>query len=144
MPASSDIWTSDSRGVTRVRDPRLSRCHRPAMPCARKLPADLETDPKKVLELLVGLPEVSVLGVDTSGSVVHLHVEKFARPVGCPTCGVVAQFRRLARGGADRSAGLRQAHWLHWHKRRWRCDDPDCAMGSWTEQDRVSQLRGWR
>ena len=25
---------------------------------------------------------------------------------------------------------------LHWHKRRWRCDDPDCAMGSWTEQDR--------
>ena len=24
---------------------------------------------------------------------------------------------------------------LHWHKRRWRCDDPDCAMGSWTEQD---------
>lgn len=63
------------------------------MPRCRKLPADLENDPKKVSELLVGLPEVSVLGVDTSGPVVQLHVEKFARPVGCTTCGVVAQFK---------------------------------------------------
>jgi hypothetical protein len=63
------------------------------MPPARKLPADLETDPKKVLELLVGLPEVSVLGVDCSGPVVDLHVEKVAEPVGCPTCGVLAQFK---------------------------------------------------
>ena len=80
------------------------------MPWARKLPVDLETDPKKVLELLVGLPEVSVLGVDTSGPVVQLHVETCARPVGCPTCGVVAQFKGWREVVLDRSAGLWQAH----------------------------------
>ena len=106
------------------------------MPCARKLPADLETDPKKVLELLVGLPQVSVLGVDTSSPVVHLHVEKVSRPVGCPTCGVVAQFQRLARGVLIDLPAFGKPTRLHWHKRRWRCDGPDCAMGSWTEQDR--------
>jgi hypothetical protein len=53
------------------------------MPRSRKLPTDLETDPKKMLELLVGLPEVSVLGVDCSGPVIDLHVEKLAEPVGC-------------------------------------------------------------
>ena len=63
------------------------------MPRARKLPADLETDPKKVLELLVGLPEVSVGCAHVWGPVVELHVEKVAEPVGCPTCGVVAQFK---------------------------------------------------
>jgi hypothetical protein len=40
------------------------------MPRSRNLPAELETDPKKVLKLVVGLPDVSVLGVNISGAVV--------------------------------------------------------------------------
>ena len=52
------------------------------MPRSRNLPAELETDPKKVLEVVVGLPDVSVLGVDTSGVVVDLHVEKVTELVG--------------------------------------------------------------
>jgi transposase len=105
------------------------------MPPARKLPADLETDPKKILELLVGLPEVSVLGVDCSGPVVDLHVEKVAEPVGCPTCGMLAQFKGWRKVILVDLPAFGKPTRLHWHKRRWRCVDVDCATGSLTEQD---------
>ena len=105
------------------------------MPRVHKLPADLETDPKKVLELLVGLPEVSVLGVSCSGPVVELHVEKLAQDVGCPTCGVMAQFKGWREVGLIDLPAFGKPTRLHWHKRRWRCADPHCAVGSWTEQD---------
>ena len=101
----------------------------------RKLPADLETDPKKVLELLVGLPEVSVLGASFMGPVVELHVEKVTEPVGCPTCGVVAEFKGWREVVLIDLPAFGKPTRLHWHKRRWRCADSDCAMGSWTEQD---------
>jgi len=45
------------------------------MPLPRKLPARLETDPKKMVELLVGLPEVTVLSVFIEGVDVELHIE---------------------------------------------------------------------
>ena len=77
-----------------------------------------------------------MLGVDTSSPVVHLHVEKVSRPVGCPTCGVVAQFKGWREVVLIDLPAFGKPTRLHWHKRRWRCDDPDCAMGSWTEQDR--------
>ena len=105
------------------------------LPTQTRRASDLETDPKKVLELLVGLPEMSVLGVDTSGPVVELHVEKLARVVGCPTCGVVAQFKGWREVVLIDLPAFGKPTRLHWHKRRWRCADSDCAMGSWTEQD---------
>ena len=96
------------------------------MPPARKFPADLETDPKKVLELLVGLPEVSVLGVDCNRPVVDLHLEKVAEPVGCPTCGVLAQFKGWREVVLVDLQAFGKPTRLHWHKRRWRCVDVDC------------------
>ena len=105
------------------------------MPRPRNLPADLETDPKKVLELLVGLPEVSVLGVDCTAPVVDLHVEKLAESVGCPTCGVMAQFKGWREVVLVDLQAFGKPTRLHWHKRRWRCADADCATRSWTEQD---------
>jgi hypothetical protein len=49
----------------------------------------VETDPTRMCELLVGLPDVSVLGVE-EGDIVVVHVELRTVTVGCPSCGVVA------------------------------------------------------
>jgi transposase len=105
------------------------------MPPVRKLPARLETDPKKALELVVGLPEVRVLGVCTWGGQLELHIETCAVTVGCPTCGVPAQFKGWREVVLVDLPGFGTPTKLHWHKRRWRCADPDCTNGSWTEQD---------
>ena len=87
-------------------------------------------------ELLVGLPDVNVLGVgDIPGGPLRVHVELRASTVGCPECGVVAHVKdRYQVELIDLPAFGRWTR-LVWHKRRWRCPDPGCPMGSWSEQD---------
>jgi hypothetical protein len=58
------------------------------MPQPRKLPSSLETDPATVNELLIGLPDVRVLGaIRHADQSVELHIETTADLVGCPSCG---------------------------------------------------------
>jgi transposase len=105
------------------------------MPPIRKLPSYLETDPRAMLDRLIGLPEVTVLGLYSDDERVELHIESVAPRPGCPVCGVIAQLKGwrevvlvdLQFGGKPMT--------LHWHKRRWRCADTDCPNGSWTERD---------
>lgn len=50
----------------------------------------MESDPERMVQLLVGLPEVNVLGV-VEGRPLEVHMEcRRSRP-GCPECGVPAQ-----------------------------------------------------
>jgi hypothetical protein len=51
------------------------------MPPTRKIPSRLETDPKKRLERLVGLPEIIVLGLFTDDEHVELHIESITAQV---------------------------------------------------------------
>ena len=106
------------------------------MPQPRKLPSSLETDPARVNELLVGLPDVSVLGaVRHANDSVELHIQTNVSVDGCRSCGSVATlkgwrvvaFVDLPTFGSPVS--------LHWHKRRWRCRETTCPVGSWTEVD---------
>ena len=105
------------------------------MPPLRKLPDRLETDSKKMLERLVGLPEVTVLGLFANDVRVELHIESISERPGCAGCGVAAQ----VKGQREvvlvdlQFAGKPTA--LHWHKRRWLCAEEMCPSGSWTEQD---------
>ncbi len=88
-----------------------------------------------MLERLVGLPEVTGLGLFTDDERVELHIESISERSGCAVCGVAAQ----AKGWREvvlvdlQFAGKPAA--LHWHKRRWRCAEDMCPSGSWTEQD---------
>ena len=51
--------------------------------------------------------------------------------------GVIAQRERPTGPRAGRPAVLRASQTrLVWRKRRWRCADDECAIGSWTEEDR--------
>ena len=96
----------------------------------------MEVDPTRVCELLVGLGDVDVLGVDDeAGEPLRVHIRRRAARPGCGVCGV-----RLWSDGerpvvlATLPAFGRPAR-LVWHKRRWRCGRPGCEAGTVTEQD---------
>ena len=79
----------------------------------------METDPTRMREPLVGLPDVNVLGVDdvTSGPL-RIHVELRTQVVGCPHCGVIANVKdRYEVELIDLPAFGRWTR-LVWHKRR--------------------------
>ena len=85
-------------------------------------------------ELLVGLPDVIVLGVDdTGGGPLRVHVEtRGERPV-CGGCGSRVTIRdRPVVELVDLPCFGRSSQ-LMWPKRRWSYRTPSCATGSWTE-----------
>ena len=99
------------------------------------LPAHVETDPVAMNQMTVGLPDVIVLGTSASDEELEIHVMLDSPRAACASCGVPARFKGWrAVVLRDRPFGARTAA-LHWHKRRWRCEDVDCASGGWTEQD---------
>ena len=97
----------------------------------------MEVDPTRVCELLVGLGDVEVLGVDDDvGAPLGVHIRcRTPRPA-CGGCG-----GPLWSDGerpvvlVDLPAFGRPVE-LVWHKRRWRCPSLECSAGTVTEQDR--------
>jgi len=94
-------------------------------------------NPIRVCELLVGLPEVNVLGVVDGGGdePIRVHVEcRLGRPA-CRGCGRVARVKeRPLVELVDLPAFGRPAR-LVWRKHRFWCPDPGCDQGSWTAED---------
>ena len=83
---------------------------------------------------LLGMDEFVVgAHVEVDGEV-WLMVETTADVVGCDACGTraVGHGRREVRV-RDLPAGDRPVA-LVWRKRIWRCPDPDCGVGTWSEE----------
>jgi transposase len=87
-------------------------------------------------ELLVGLPEINVLGVvDEVDKMLLVHIETRVDRSGCGRCGVVARVKeRPVVVLVDLPCFGRPTRLL-WHKRRWSCLEESCPTGSWTEED---------
>ncbi len=105
----------------------------------------METDPIRMCELLVGLPEVRVLGVEQpdDGSPLVVHVacpEDWQRDCGgCGTRGWVKQ--RSVTRLTDLPVFGRPVV-LAWHKVRRTCPNDQCVQGSWTTSDeRIAAVR---
>lgn len=96
----------------------------------------METDPTRMCELLVGLPDVSILGVDDDvGGFLCIYIESTAGRPGCSKCGVLAHLKdRSVVELVDLPCFGRPTR-LIWHKCRWRCAEASCPMRSWTEED---------
>ncbi len=102
----------------------------------------MERDPTRMCELLVGLPDVNVLGIDdVPGEPLRVHVELRAGRSGCETCGVLAHVKdRPVVELVDLPCFGRPTHLL-WHKRRLRCPEGSCMAGSWTEESTIAAPR---
>lgn len=94
------------------------------------------TDPIRVCELLVGLPDVTVLGVvDDGGGPIELHVEQRGdRPV-CPRCGVSAWLKDRPEVVLIDLPCFGRPTRLVWRKHRWCCPRLSCPTGSWVGED---------
>ena len=96
----------------------------------------MEVDPTRVCELLVGLGDVEVLGVeDAAGAPLGVHIRRRALRPRCGSCGgpLWSDGERLVEL-VDLPAFGRPSR-LVWHKRRWRCPREGCSAGTVTEQD---------
>ena len=95
----------------------------------------MELDPTLMCALLVGLPAVTVLGVDDGDGVeaLRVHVETVGdRPVCSGCAGSVWVKDRPVVELVDLGCFGRPTR-LVWHKRRWACPNGACAVRSWTE-----------
>ena len=87
-------------------------------------------------ELLVGLPDVNVLGLDDRpGGPLGVHVEtRAARPV-CPGCSGPVVAKDRDRVELVDLPAFGRATRLVWRKRRWACGNSVCPVRSFTETD---------
>jgi len=95
----------------------------------------LETNPTRMCELLVGLPEVNVIGVGDWPEFLRIAITTRAdRPV-CPGCGGTVHRHDVDEVElADLPCFGRRTR-LVWHKLRCRCPNPTCGVVTFTETD---------
>ena len=99
----------------------------------------MEQDPTRVCELLVGLGDVDVVGVDDEPSgllVVHARTRTRRRP-GCRGCGGLVWSKGTAAVRLVDLPTFGRPVRLVWHEWRWRCPMVGCATGSFTETNEV-------
>jgi transposase len=95
----------------------------------------LITDPTRMCELLVGLPDVNVIGVGDWPHYLRIAITTRAERPLCPSCeGVVHRHDVDEVELADLPCFGRRTR-LVWHKQRWRCPNQQCSTVTFTEID---------
>ncbi|OYV58110.1 MAG: hypothetical protein B7Z69_10150 [Actinobacteria bacterium 21-73-9] len=90
-------------------------------------------DATGVAEVMLGLPGFRVIEAVESDDELVVTVETIPELTGCPGCGAVATAHdRMPVEYRDLPAFGRPVR-LVWDKRRHRCEEPECAMCTWTE-----------
>ena len=93
-------------------------------------------------ELLVGLPDVTVLGVVDGPALLEVHVESRGLPRSCIGCERTGWVRARSKVTLVDLPCFGRATRLVWHKVRLSCPNPGCAMVSWTIEDpRIAPAR---
>ncbi len=97
-------------------------------------------------DVLVGLDGLHVVGVqehaDGRGSRLRVEVESAQREEGCRSCGTLARSHGRRAVQLIDTPCLGRPVELVWRKRTWSCGEPECAAGSFTEQDdRIARPR---
>lgn len=96
----------------------------------------MEINPTRMCELLVGLPEVNVVGVDDGpGLALRVHIESRLDQGWCHVCGARASIKERPEIVLVDLPCFGRPTRLVWHKQRWCCREPGCPAGSWTILD---------
>ena len=102
----------------------------------------MESDATRMCELLVGLPDVTVLGVVDGPALLEVHVESRGLPRSCIGCERTGWVRARSKVTLVDLPCFGRATRLVWHKVRLSCPNPGCAMVSWTIEDpRIAPAR---
>ena len=102
----------------------------------------METDPTRMCELLVGLPDIKLEGVADWPRWLRIVITTRAGRPCCPSCaGVVWRHDDLDVELVDLRCFGRRAR-LVWSKTRWRCPNPNCKVATFFEiDDRIAAGR---
>ncbi len=93
----------------------------------------MEENPTRICELIVGLGDVEVLGVeDAPAGPLELHVRTKGRPV-CGGCGGAVWSKGTSAVRLVDLPAFGRPVRLIWHKWRWCCPAAGCGVGSFTE-----------
>lgn len=93
------------------------------------------TDPTRMCELLVGLPDVNVIGVGDWPFWLRIAITTRAERPACPGCdGAVWLHDRIEVELVDLPCFGRQTR-LVWVKQRWRCPNSTCSVVTFVETD---------
>jgi transposase len=96
----------------------------------------VELDPTRMCALLVGLPDVTVLGVEETVEHLRVHVEVPVAVMGCTQCGTRARVKERPIVELVDLPCFGRPTRLVWRKHRFTCPDPDCETRSWTGEHR--------
>ncbi len=93
----------------------------------------MELDPTHMCELLVGLPDVDVIGVDQPepGELIVMVEAREARP-SCSRCATVAWVKDRREVDLVALPAFGQTVALRVVRTRWSCPRLRCGVGSWT------------
>ena len=95
----------------------------------------MEENPTRICELIVGLGDVEVLGVDDApGGPLEVHIRTRGRPT-CGGCGGAVWSKGTSAVGLVDLPAFGRPVRLMWHKWRWRCPAASCDVGSFTGVD---------
>jgi len=87
-------------------------------------------------DLLVGLVGLHVTAVERDdGGALTVSVESAPKVMGCYGCGVVAHGHGRVSVRLVDAPAMGRPVTVVWRKRRWRCPDAGCPVGSFVEQD---------
>ena len=93
-------------------------------------------DATRMCEVLVGLPDVTVLGViDVAGQPVEVVIEQRGPRPACSSCGSPAWVKDRPKVVLVDLACFGRPARLVWRKHRWVCPRGWCPVGSWTGED---------
>lgn len=94
----------------------------------------MQTDPTRMCELLVGLPDVDVLGVEqmADGSLVVQVQCRSGWQAGCPRCGTTGWVKGYRVVRLTDLPVFGRPVVLAWRKTRRSCPNSSCPQGSWT------------
>ncbi len=83
-----------------------------------------------------------VIGVDRDedAGMLTVRVESPSAPMGCRSCGVVAHSHGRREVVLVDAPCFDRPVKLVWRKRTWRCGEPSCPVGAFTERFRCSKV----
>ncbi len=94
----------------------------------------MELDPTRMCALLVGLPDVTVLGIDdVRDEPLRVHVETRAPRPSCPECAGTLRVKDRPVVELVDLACFGRATRLAWRKFRWACPNEACLVNTFTE-----------
>ncbi len=100
----------------------------------------MEHNPIRIAEILLGLKDVNLIGVEDLGNEevplpLRVHIECRGERPQCPLCNGMSYSKGTSLVELYDLQSFGRAVRLIWHKRRWVCKDENCIAPSWSDVD---------